>query len=138
VRRESAQLSVGSENAGLMSTWDVIRWWELRRLLYNGILFVIGIASIVGMEILMDKVIPVGEDAIEPFALALGVVVYGIAANLCYTLGWVVELAGRKSNVVQARSRAEHQFLLGLWLSCLLTSAPFWFGLAFWLTHRSR
>jgi hypothetical protein len=90
------------------------------------------------MEFLMDKVIPVGEDAVEPMALALGAVAYGIAANLCCTLGGIVEFAGRRTDEARARLRAEKQFLLGLWLSCLLTTAPFWFGLIFFLTHRNR
>lgn len=120
-----------------MTTWEIIRWWELRRLLYNAILFVIGIASIIAMEILMQKVIPVGEDALEPLAMAFGVVAYGIMANLCYSLGWIVELVGRKTDPLSARSRAEKHFWAGLWFSCLLTTAPFWFGLVFWITHRN-
>lgn len=121
-----------------MTKWEIIRWWELRRWLYNAILFVIGIASIIAMESLMEKVIPVGEDAIEPFAMALGVVLYGMAANLCYTLGWLVEITGRRADEEFARSRAQNHFLLGLWLSCLLTAAPLWFGIVFWLLHRTR
>jgi hypothetical protein len=120
-----------------MTTWEIIRWWELRRLLYNAVLLVIGIASVLGMEFLIGKVIPVGEDAIEPMALALGVVVYGIMANAFYTSGWIVELVGRKRDEIQARLRAGKLFLFGLWFSCLLTSAPFWYGLVFWLTHRN-
>jgi len=120
-----------------MTIWEIARWWEVRRLLYNAILFAIGIASIMVMESLMGRVIPVGEDAIEPFALALGVVIYGIMANVCYTLGWIVELAGRKTDEVLARSQARKHFLLGLWFASLLTSAPLWFGLVFWLSHRS-
>jgi len=84
----------------------------------------------------MEKVIPVGEDAIEPFAMALGVVAYGILANLFYSLGWVVELMTNRVDARRARSRSEKLFVAGLWLSCLLTSAPFWFGLVFWLVHR--
>jgi hypothetical protein len=135
---------LASVNAAALSgaqprtTWQIIRWWELRRLVYNLVLFAIGIGSIVAMELLMGKVIPVGEDAVEPFALALGAVAYGIAANLCYTLGWAVELAGRRTDENRARLRAEKHFLAGLWLSCLLTTAPFWFGLIFWLAHRNR
>jgi MFS family permease len=121
-----------------MTNWQIIRWWELRRLLYNTILFAIGITSIFVMELLMEKVIPVGEDAIEPMALALGVVAYGIMANVCYTLGWIVELIGRRQHEARARLRAKKLFLMGLWFSCLLTSAPSWFGLVFWLTHRGR
>jgi hypothetical protein len=119
-----------------MTNWEVIRWWELRRVSYNAILFVIGIASIFAMELLMSKVIPIGEDAVEPIVLAFSVVAYGVLANLCYTLGWIVELVSKREHEVGARQRAEKLFLLGLWFSCLLTSAPLWFGLAFWITHR--
>jgi hypothetical protein len=121
-----------------MTTWEIIRWWEIRRIAYNGILFVIGIASILGMELLMGKVIPVGEDAVEPLGLAVGVIVYAIMANLCYTLGWAVELGTRTGDSSAARSRSKKLFVAGLWFSCLLTTVPFWFGLVFWLVHRNR
>jgi len=120
-----------------MTTWEIIRWWEIRRIAYNGILFVIGIASILGMELLMSRVIPVGEDAVEPMGLALGVIMYAIVANLCYTLGWAVELGTRIADGVAARSRSRKLFVAGLWFSCLLTTVPFWFGLVFWLIHRN-
>ncbi len=121
-----------------MTTWEIIRWWEIRRIFYNAILFGIGIASILGMEWLMDKVIPVGEDAVEPFALAFGAVTYGIMANICYSFGWIVEVRGSRTNAVLARARGRKLFLAGLWFSCVLTTAPIWYGLIFWLTQRSR
>lgn len=40
-----------------MTNWEVVRWWEVRRIAYTAILFVIGIVSILGMEWLMGKVI---------------------------------------------------------------------------------
>src|SRR6266702_238725 len=107
-----------------MTTWEIIRWWEIRRIPYNAILFAIGITAIFAMEWFMGKVIPVGEDAIEPLALAIGVLIYGIMANLCYTMGWVLELVGNTTDAVRARSRGKKMFLAGLWLSCLLTTAP--------------
>jgi hypothetical protein len=121
---------------GTLTTGQVIRWWELRRLLYNVVLLVVGVAAIAGMEWLMTKVIPMGEDAIEPMALVLGVVVYGIMANLCYTLGWVVELRGRKTDPAAARRRGQWMFRAGLLFSCVLTSVPFWFACVYWITHR--
>jgi hypothetical protein len=119
-----------------MTTWEVIRWWEIRRLLYNATLIAIGIASIFAMEFFAQRVFPFGKDAPE-LETGLTVVAYGVAANLCYTLGWVVELAGRKANELRARDHARMHFRIGLWLSCLLTTAPFWFGLVFWLAHRN-
>jgi hypothetical protein len=119
-----------------MTTSQVIRWWELRRLLYNAVLLSVGMAAIAGMEWLMGRVIPLGEDAIEPMALVLGVVAYGIMANLCYTFGWVVELWSRRTDAVAARQRGQWMFRTGLLFSCVLTSLPFWFACVFWGLHR--
>jgi hypothetical protein len=121
---------------GTLTTGQVIRWWEFRRLHYNALLLVVGVTAIVGMEWLMNKVIPMGEDAIEPMALILGVVVYGIMANLCYTLGWVIELLGRKADPAAARQRGQRMFRAGLLFSCVLTSLPFWYACVYWFTQR--
>lgn len=121
-----------------MTVGQVLRWWELRRLLYNAVLLAVGIVTISGMEWLMGRVVPMGEDAIEPMALVLGVVIYGIMANLCYTLGWVIELLGRKSNAASARRRGQWMFRAGLLFSCVLTSTPLWFACVYWITHRGR
>ena len=127
----------GTRGAALMTTGQVIRWWELRRLLYNLILLVVGVAAIAGMEWLMTKVIPLGEDAVEPMILVLGVLVYGFFANVCYTLGWLIELWGRKTDPPAARQRAQWMFRAGLIFSCVLTGLPFWFACVYWITHRS-
>jgi len=84
----------------------------------------------------MNKVIPLGEDAIEPMALILGVVLYGIMANVCYTLGWIVELRVRRSDPARARKLGEKLFRAGMVFACLLTSGPFWFACLYWATHR--
>lgn len=118
-----------------MTSWQVIRWWEFRRLLYNAILFVIGIASIFAMEFFAQKANSAGEA--PDLETGLTIILYAFMANACYTLGWVVELIGRRKNEASARERAKKLFLIGLWGSSLLTSAPFWFGLIFWMTHRS-
>jgi hypothetical protein len=128
----------GAGGAALMTTGQVIRWWELRRLLYNVVLLVVGVAAIAGMEWLMTKVIPLGEDAVEPMILVLGVLVYGFMANLCYTLGWVIELRSRKSNPVSARRRGQWMFRAGLLFSGVLTSLPFWLACVYWTLHRGQ
>lgn len=121
-----------------MSTGQVIRWWERRRLVYNVVLLLVGVAAVAGMEWLMTKVIPLGEDAVEPMILVLSVMVYGLMANFCYTLGWILELRSRKSNPVSARQRGEWMFRAGLLFSCVLTSLPFWFACMYWATHQSQ
>jgi hypothetical protein len=125
-----------AQEGTIMTKGQVIRWWELRRLVYNAVLLVVGVAAIAGMEWVMTKVIPVGEDAIEPMLLFVGVVVYGVMANLCYTLGWIIELRSRKTDPLAARRRGQWMFRAGLLFSCVLTSLPFWFAGVYWITHR--
>lgn len=127
----------GKGSAPAMTTGQVIRWWELRRLLYNLILLIVGVTAIAGIEWLMTKVIPLGQDAVEPVSLVLGVLVYGVLANVCYTLGWVIELWGRKTEPLAARQRARWMFRAGLIFSCVLTSLPFWLACVYWIMHRS-
>lgn len=119
-----------------MTVWQVIRWWELRRLLYNAVLLLVGAGAIAGFELLMQPVIPHGDDAVEPLMLLVVVPAYAIMANLCYTLGWIVELIGREADPASARRRARWNFRAGLLFSCALTSLPFWYGLGYWLVHR--
>ncbi len=96
---------MGEEKEAVLSSWQIIFWWEWRRLLYNFLLLIIGFISIIGFEILMSKVIPLGEDAQEPMGMFLGVAAYAIMANVCYTFGWMVELGTRKVDPVLARKR---------------------------------
>ena len=121
-----------------MTAGQVIRWWELRRLVYNAVLFVVGVATVTGYEWLMTKLIPLGDDAIEPMDLVMLVVLYGAMANLCHTLGWVVGLRSRKTDSVAARRRSQWMFRAGLLFSCVLTSLPFWFACLMWVLHRVR
>jgi hypothetical protein len=66
------------------------------------------------------------------------VVVYGVMANLCYTLGWLVELWGRKADPMAARLRGGRMFRAGLLFSSVLTSLPFWFACVCWIAYRIR
>ena len=54
------------------TAWQIICWWEIRRILYNAILFGVGIASIFAMEWFFDRFIPPEREGIEPMALAFG------------------------------------------------------------------
>jgi hypothetical protein len=118
------------------TVWQIICWWEIRRLFYNAILFVIGFASLLAMEWFFDRFLPPEQEGIEPMALVFVVVVYVIAVNICYTSGWITELVLRRRNPDDSRAHAEKLFAAGMWLSCLLTTTPFWFGFISWLLHR--
>lgn len=65
-----------------------------------------------------------GEDAVEPPVLWFGVIVYGLACNIAYTLGWIGEIYlfqhSREAGLV-FRKRA---FPAGLILSCVVPILP--------------
>jgi len=73
-----------------LSPGGIIVWWEARRLFYNLILAVIAIPSLLlfYIFIISSGTLAPGEDAVEPMAL----IVAPILANLCYTLGWILEI----------------------------------------------
>jgi hypothetical protein len=103
---------------------DIIRWWEIRRIPYNLIVGAVGFASIAVFEVVANSILPPGEDAEEPLALLFGVIAYGVACNIAYTLGWIGEIYffqhAREAGLV-FRNKA---FLAGLILSCVVPTLP--------------
>jgi len=65
----------------------VIKWWESRRPVFNLMVGVTGLGTLVYTSTL--SWLARGEWMWAPWQL---IVAYGLAANLCYTLGWAVEL----------------------------------------------
>ena len=120
-----------------MTVGQVILWWELRRILYNAVLLVIGVSSIAAMEIIMNDFLPKGEDAVEPLALVFGVVVYGFMANVCYTIGWITELLLRRGDPERARQTGTLFFKLGFVASCVLTTFPLWIACLEWIAVKA-
>ncbi len=108
--------------------WETIIWWEFRRIPYNIIVGLAGIVTSILMlltALVCEKVIgePIGMPD-PPIILVLGVVLYGIAANICYTLGWVGELMAMKIWSDRIEAFGEAAFTLGTVGSVLLTLMP--------------
>lgn len=104
--------------------WRVIAWWEKRRIIFNLAVFAAGIISISVVEFIGGRLAHPGEDMKEPLGLILGVVVYGIAANICYTLGWTTELIWRGSDRNDADELRRKVFRRGMIFSIALTLLP--------------
>ena len=66
----------------------IIRWWEARRIPFNLIVGGSGVASL-GIISLISILPPSAHGFSIPF---LGIVAYGVLANLCYSLGPATEL----------------------------------------------
>jgi hypothetical protein len=97
---------------------DLWRWWRARRLRYNAL---VGIAGFVTWWIVLiagSAAVKPGVDFEEPFAMILGPPVYALMANLCYTLGPLV-------NIVQGDRKPNRRlFQAGLFFSLALTALP--------------
>jgi len=108
-------------------TSESFRWWESRRLRYNGGLVVAGIVAFAAYAFVLayfQDVIrtpnPSEEDAFSGFTLLLqgfGYLFMILVANVCYFLGPISERWIRPRNVDAYRKNA---FRLGFWCSVAL------------------
>jgi len=65
---------------------QIILWWELRRILYNFIVLLIGLISIGILSLFVNH--KPGADIIDP----LLVLFFAFLCNIAYTFGWIIEL----------------------------------------------
>jgi len=101
---------------GQRSALRIIWWWELRRIPYNLIMAVVGMASmfcIVGIDALPPR-LPEEQLMWSPGFSAMG---FGILANIAYTAGWIVELILRPALPNDA-------FKFGLGFSIVMAIVP--------------
>jgi len=111
-----------------LNPWQLIGWWELRRIPYNLIVGVTGLATVtimvaVGLICNSRIGVPIGIPDPPIFAL-LGIAVFAIMANVCFTGGWVVELLLVQAGGLRSSRFGEIAFKLGLLGSVLLTLLP--------------
>jgi len=104
--------------------WDAIAWWEKRRYLFNFAILVAGIASVLVVEIIGSHLVKPGEDLEEPFGIVIGVIAYAVAANLCYSLGWITELLWSWGDTSSTEALRPKIFRLGIIVSIVVTLLP--------------
>ena len=69
---------------------EVIGWWESRRMAYNAAVGATGLFTLAAVHIIVRLPPMSGSIPLEPTIFIP--IVYGILANVCYTMGWVAEL----------------------------------------------
>jgi len=109
------------------SRGDIIRWWESRRDTYNGVLLAVGFVSLLLVLIAGSAAVKPGEDFEEPLAIIIGTAIYLAMANVCYTLGWVVDTIWYNGN---PRKRL---YQSGLTLAVVLSALPGVWAVVAWL-----
>ena len=106
---------------------EVFRWWEARRPNYNVMLLIIGIVTWVLVLVAGSQAVKPGEDFEEPIMMIVGPFLYGILANLCYTLGPIFDVT-----FYRGRPRVQ-LFKAGLIFSLTLTALPGIWAVTAWL-----
>jgi hypothetical protein len=101
------------------SPLHVVRWWESRRLAYNVIVGSVGLGTLAYGNALN---IVFGNGPLP--APWIAVVAYGVAANLCYSFGWVVETLAERWLGRPVYGLGPALFRHGLVFSVGLTAIP--------------
>lgn len=114
---------------------SLLRWWESRRPAYNLVvggtgLITLGTVSVVG---LLPPAIHPGL-IVWPQVL-VGVVVYGVLANVGYSLGWTTEMAMRVLWKEKAPDVGPALFRQGLSFAVGLTLLPIPVAVVSWLVR---
>jgi hypothetical protein len=119
---------MGRRDGPLKTSWAVIGWWEARRIPFNllvGATGLVAVSAILAVAWASERTlgVPVGLPD-PPFFAILGVIAFALAANVCYTGGWVAELIVRKTWPNEAERIGPISFALGLGFAVLVTLLP--------------
>lgn len=122
-------LEWASQETSVSTRGDIIRWWEARRSHFNGFVLAVGVASWLFVMIAGSAAVKPGVDFEEPLGMLFGPVVYIAMANVCYTLGWVVD------TVLYTGRPRTRLYKSGLIFAIVLTALPgVWAGVAWLIT----
>jgi hypothetical protein len=110
-----------------MSAQEVFRWWEARRLHFNAMVGAVGVAAWILVLVAGSAAVKPGEDFEEPIVMIVGPFIYVLLANICYTLGPLVDTIFRRG---APRIRL---YKSGLIFSGLLTALPGIWAVVAWL-----
>jgi hypothetical protein len=104
--------------------FNIIIWWEIRRILYNIIMLVVGIPAMILLLIVMEKYNPSALEPPDDFVPLLSIIATGILANIFYTFGWVSEIL--KTLLIKDRwpNYGPNVWLCGLCFSIFICIVP--------------
>jgi hypothetical protein len=107
---------------------EALVWWESRRIQFNLIVGCAGIVTcvVIGTIAAATEIFFNIEFGLPnpPIFAVIGIFLYGIIANVCFTGGWITELFLRRFSPREADRFATTSFFCGVIFSVLLTLAP--------------
>jgi hypothetical protein len=111
-------------NSSPDSVKSIIWWWEKRRIIYNLLVGAVGIVSFIAYLYLWDCCVRGPNELDGSPGPACVAVLWGITANVFYTLGWIVESAVRLTTHRGHPNLGPRMFALGLYFSIFLAVLP--------------
>ena len=110
---------------------STVRWWESRRLTFNKAVGAAGLVTLAGMSFFLA--LPPFSEQMPLSFMAAGAAIYGLAANVCYSLGWMLELIARAAWGRNAPDVGPLLFRQGLIFSVGLTLLPIVMAALLWI-----
>ena len=104
------------------SAGAVIDWWESRRPIYNIAVGATGLVTLGVVNVLFA--VPPSPQPVPWTLNVAGALIYGVAANVCYSAGWAAELALRRWIVDDSGALGAALFRYGFAFSIGLTIFP--------------
>lgn len=112
---------------------STVRWWESRRLTYNRVVGAAGLVTLAGVAFFCA--LPPFSSFILAPELLVGVAAYALMANVCYTLGWQIELVARRVLGRNGPELGPILFRQGLIFSVGLTLLPLLLAAMLWIVR---
>jgi hypothetical protein len=106
---------------------EIVAWWESRRFRFNLYVGIVGAITWLLVGTAGAAAVKPGVDFEEPIAMIIGPFAYGFLANVCYTLGWIVDMASYRGKPRMQLHKA------GVIFSVVLTSLPGVWAVVAWL-----
>jgi hypothetical protein len=104
------------------SPWSLLRWWESRRPAFNAIVGGAGLVTVVAVRLISSlPPNPWGVTLLQELPI---IVAFAVLANICYSGGFVTELAMRKFLGEGAPRPGPALLRMGLTFSVGLTLFP--------------
>lgn len=106
---------------------EIIAWWESRRFRFSLYVGIVGAVTWLLVRVSGSAAVKPGVDFEEPIAMLIGPFIYGFFANICYTLGWLVDTISYQGT---PRIRL---YKAGIIFSVVVTALPGVWAVVAWL-----
>ena len=106
--------------------YKIVLWWELRRIPFNLILILFLYIEYNLLPFLPqgDRIVTLNAGPMLVVGALFSFILYFLGANICYTLGWIVQLITRRVKYPLFKIVMSKLFVFGITIAILVTLSP--------------